>query len=40
MEKIDYREIGIALVNLAAREVSTNPSHVGKQMDKHVRCFP
>lgn len=40
VEKIDYREIGIALVDLAAREVSTNPSYVGKQMGRHVRCFP
>jgi hypothetical protein len=39
LEKIDYREIGIALVNISSREIFTNPSYVGKRLRDHVKCF-
>ncbi len=39
LEKIDYRELGIALVNISSREIFTNPSYVGKRLRDHVKCF-
>jgi hypothetical protein len=39
LEKIDDREIGIALVNISSREIFTNPSYVGKRLRDHVKCF-
>lgn len=39
LEKIDYRELGVALVNISSREIFTNPSYVGKRLRDHVKCF-
>jgi hypothetical protein len=39
LEKIDDREIGIALVNISSREIFTNPSYVGQRLRDHVKCF-
>jgi hypothetical protein len=39
LEKIDYREIGIALVNISSREIVTNPSYVGQRLRDQVKCF-
>ncbi|MBM3134268.1 MAG: hypothetical protein FJZ89_03065 [Chloroflexi bacterium] len=39
LEKIDYRELGIALVNISSREIFTNPSYVGRRLRDHVKCF-
>ena len=39
LEKIDYREIGIALVDISSREILTNPSYVGQRLRDYVKCF-
>ena len=39
VELVDAREVGIALVDLASRQVFTNPSYIGRRMKPHVGCF-
>ena len=39
VEGMESKEIGIALVDLASKEVLTNRSVIGRRMQSHVRCF-
>jgi len=39
VEKLDLREIGVALVNIASEEVLTDSSYVGRRLKSQVRCF-
>lgn len=39
VEGMELREIGVALVDLDSKEVTTTRSHVGRRMRSHVRCF-
>jgi hypothetical protein len=39
LEKIDYRELGIALVDISSRQIVTNPSYVGQRLRDYVKCF-
>jgi hypothetical protein len=39
LEKIDYREIGIALVDISSQQIVTNPSYVGRRLHDQVKCF-
>ncbi len=39
LEKIDYRELGIALVDISTRQIFTNPSYVGQRLRDQVKCF-
>lgn len=39
VERNDRRELGIALVDLAAQEITTSSSYVGRRMPRFIRCF-
>ena len=39
VESIDYRELGIALVDVTSQEIVNSSSYVGKRMRDHVKCF-
>jgi hypothetical protein len=39
VERNDNREIGIALVDLAAEEIISSASHWGQKMTRFIKCF-
>jgi hypothetical protein len=39
VERNDYREIGIALVDVNAQEIVSSASHWGQKMTRFIRCF-
>ncbi len=39
VERNDRRELGIALVDLAAQEITNSSSYVGRRMPRFIRCF-
>lgn len=39
VEKINIREIGIALVDISSQEIVTDQSFVGRRLRDHVKCF-
>lgn len=39
VERMDIRELGIALVDISSQEIVTNPSYVGRRMRDQVKCF-
>lgn len=39
VEKINIREIGIALVDISSQEIVTDQSYVGRRSRDHVKCF-
>jgi len=39
VEKINLREMGIALVDISSQEIVTDQSYVGRRLRDHVKCF-